>query len=174
MFLVRRSLVGAILIGALCAVAPSPKPQRSVVVTSVVGLHQGKCSPRRAAEVQAAIARLAASDFAWANHCKCNPKTHDQILANERLIDGSLKADRQLNVISIDIAAPITLPDAKLETMKAQTVQLVAKALPGDHQTILWVGHEPVNPRRDITFFAYIFPGDPFRLTLAPGQECGT
>ena len=99
--------------------------------------------------------------------------THRQIVASENIRNRNLKPDLQLNVITINLSAPIDLPDPKSVALKTPTVQLVAKALAGDHQTILWLGHEPERVYHGITFSAYKFEGDPFHLARASNGECG-
>jgi hypothetical protein len=101
--------------------------------------------------------------------------THKQIVASEKFRNSNLR-DPQLhfNVITINLAAPIQLPDPKSNLLSGPTVQLVAKALPGYDQTILWLGHKPERLYHDVTFSAFVFPGDPFRLTVASGRECGS
>lgn len=142
------------------------------MVTSVVGLHQGKCGPRRVVEIQRAVEALTAAELAAAHRCHCMYATQQQIVAFENLLNRSTKPSSQMNVITISLAAPIVLPNPKSVALKAPTVQIVAKGLPGYRQTIIWLGHEPERVYHGITFSAYMFAGDPFNLTRAPGREC--
>ena len=164
-----------------CATLPSHSLWRRVVVTSVTGLHEGKCGPGRVQQVTRVLESLTARDFYdWHRLCPCIPQSVFEMAVNIRRLEVQNARHSMYGVLEnmdvIDLGKPIRYPvpwgDKREIAAHPRFVrQLIVEKSPssmGPGYTIFFFGLKQVPPftgtRAKIIFEGWGLKDDPFDL----------
>jgi hypothetical protein len=141
-----------------------------VKVTSVVGMHSGKCSPKRVAEVQTALESLSQREINSAHRCKCFHPSFQDVVLGERVHERGLPRQPKANVISIRLEPTASL--ARVLRLRYSVVAAAATVYPGQRATYVYFWEQPAFPTKRTYFQEFLFGGDPFHMN-SPNHECG-
>ena len=166
-----------------CATPPSHPLWRRVVVTSVTGLHEGKCGPGRVQQVALALDSLTTRDFYDWHRLASGVEFLGGIVADIRWQEAQNARHgvhgRIVNMVIIELAKPIRYPvpwgDKLSIAMHPRFVrQLIVEKSPGPGSTIFSFGFEtpPALKRAysGMIYEAWSLADDPFDLGHG---ECG-
>ena len=172
-----------ILLGCAARTAYTVSPLRQIPVSSVTGFHDGKCGPARIVEIATAIASLTSKDLGLKARCNCFYATYHDLMDQERSWDHYRSPhyiENRENFLTIQFKKPISLPAPRPKPFEPKVRELVVKAAPNSHWTIIHIGYRAKRDSKllqikgkpnTIIFVSYKIPGDRFGLGN-PGEEC--
>ncbi len=166
------AIATALLFG--CAHRPLGVAGSTLHVKSVVGIHTGKCSPPRVAEIEAALQTLTARRLSGALACACTPESFSTIISGDRRFDANWPpGSRHENSIVVALRRPIVIRPSDLyltnpRVRMHRASQIVAMWGIHGRATALWF--DVLRDRQGRRLFSPIMTsGDPFDLE---NQEC--
>ena len=156
-----------------------------VAVKSVRGLHEGKCGPKRTAQVQAVLQSLTANDVShWRYPCNCVWASREQVETNilhlERASARQSKLERRQNLIVIELQHVLPPPMPFLfpatERPRDVTRLMVDASIVANRPTHSYAYFSRPRPawwkgtKVNEVYLAWMIRDDPFHLARG---ECG-
>ena len=136
----------------------------SVVVSRVIRVCQGICSPHHRKVLQVALQKLADTGFSGLLPCHCGELALKDVLAQEKL-----PSHRLDNAEIIELTHRITVPSSKWWPVPSTLQTLLIRWQSGTDFTTIWLETNQSSPRGEL-YAAKALEGDPFKLDAG---ECG-
>jgi hypothetical protein len=152
-------LAATMILGA-CAGARSQPILSKTAVSSVSGIHAGKCSPKRTEQVARILQSVTVDDMVDKGRvCPCSPKYYSELVSNGR------------NMLSVRLRPGTPLPWAvppkpNIELIFVQKGSWPVNAPRGVATTMLWLGYRNAG---ELLFGGIELRGDPFDIAR---HEC--